>query len=190
MNEVKILARLNQSTYMPQLLKYYGSFQESNKLYLKMEYCVMNLKQRKRLTNKFKESELRHIIRDLTEILAFLHKNGIVHLDIKPENILIRSCSKRPRFILADYSLALEYKEASFDDIIDGDARYLAPELLNLTHNDDLLHLPKSDIYSLGMTILELILGNELISLFINFPVKIINPFSPQLQQIYPHTIP
>lgn len=60
-------------------------------------------------------------------------------------------------FKLADFGLSRSISSANTDDITEGDARYMAQELLN--ENKD---LSKADIFSLGATIYELIIRENL----------------------------
>ena len=155
------------------MLKYYGCWEESGKLFLKMEFCMMNLRQRQKCKTQFKESELRVIIRDLAEILSYLHESRVVHLDVKPDNILLRNKNKKPQYILADYSIATQLEALDQqEDIIEGDARYLAPELLNFEQPKG-LDLTSADVYSLGMTVFELMRGkHSFLSLFFVFFIR------------------
>ena len=95
----------------------------------------------------------RRVFEQLLQAVAYIHRSGIVHNDIKPENILITRADNDVRLI--DFGLA------------DDDAHYLArtlgctplyasPELLMQEKNID----ARSDIYSLGM-IMHDIFGNR-----------------------------
>jgi serine/threonine protein kinase len=98
---------------------------------------------------------LRRVIRDVLLGLQELHSQGIVHLDIKPENILQ---GKTGNFKLADLGMARFLTKITEDiNIPEGDCRYLAKELLSRTVLNFLPDLQKSDIFSLGITAYELI---------------------------------
>ena len=95
------------------------------------------------------------IMRDVLRGMNELHKKNIVHLDIKPENILIGNSGK---YKIADLGMArflLKISEA--DNIPEGDCRYLSKELLSKEVLNNIPDLKKSDIFSLGMTAYELI---------------------------------
>ena len=119
-----------------------------------MEYCKNNLQNIRMQTGRFSESELLTILKDLAHALSDLHRNNIVHLDVKPENILL---SHNNCFKLADFGLSRCISASNTDDVTEGDARYMAQELLN--ENKD---LSKADIFSLGATMYELIIGEDL----------------------------
>lgn len=68
--------------------------------------------------------------------------------------------SKSHCYKLADFGLSRNVLINTTDDISEGDSRYLPPELLN--EYNDCKDLHKADIFSLGATIYELIIGEEL----------------------------
>ena len=106
------------------------------------------------------EEDLRKIIRDILLGLSELHRQDIVHLDIKPGNILK---GKNQNYKLGDLGMARFLAKITEDvSIPEGDCRYLAKELLSRDVLSCLPDLKKSDIFSLGITAYELITLNEL----------------------------
>ncbi|XP_050574605.1 eukaryotic translation initiation factor 2-alpha kinase 1-like isoform X3 [Bombus affinis] len=81
--------------------------------------------------------------------LDYIHSRGIVHHDIKPSNIFI-STSGQLQIQLGDFGLACPLRSENHHSII-GTQMYAAPEQLQGKCD------PKSDIYSLGIVLLELI---------------------------------
>lgn len=90
--------------------------------------------------------------------LESLHKNNIVHLDIKPENILLSVAGK---FKLGDLGLCRIAQFNPGEELTEGDSKYLAKELLS-SLEDELPDLTKADIFSLGVTLFELVTMQEL----------------------------
>lgn len=82
-----------------------------------------------------------------------LHEQNLVHLDIKLDNILI---TDENRCKLADFGLVFDLSNSPRSRAIDGDSRYLAPELLQGNYG---LH---NDVFSLGISVLELACNLEL----------------------------
>jgi len=90
--------------------------------------------------------------------LIWIHKNGYVHLDIKPANIFMvepRQNSNVPTLKIGDFGLSRKIgstQRSKFEKFKKGDGHYLAPELLDksktITEN--------VDIYSLGITLYEM----------------------------------
>jgi len=95
------------------------------------------------------------VVRQIAESLASLHRAGFVHGDVKPENIrLINSGTA----ILVDLGFAHrpgENAEMMASGFVMGTANYLSPELCNTDPSDD----PASDVFSLGVTMFEMLTG-------------------------------
>ncbi|WP_281536027.1 GAF domain-containing serine/threonine-protein kinase [Cryobacterium breve] len=91
---------------------------------------------------------------DLAEGLDYIHGRGIVHRDIKPANILLAQYSSRfrARAKLTDFGIALSPASARLTEggATSGTAAYLSPEQ---AQGDEVG--PPSDIYSLGLVLLE-----------------------------------
>ncbi len=92
-----------------------------------------------------------YILRQVAEALAYIHNQGIIHKDIKPENILVAENSE---IKLIDFSLAQTKWDRllQFGKRIEGTPLYMAPEQIRGERCD-----PRTDIYSLGATIYELL---------------------------------
>ena len=92
--------------------------------------------------------------------LLFVHECGYIHTDIQPGNYLVDS---NGYIKLNDFSLAKRIRELPYmDDIIEGDARYISKELFHFEEYKNNKINDKSDVFSLGLTILELVAKIEL----------------------------
>ena len=99
------------------------------------------------------ETEIRTLLRCLMAAIKALSKNGYVHRDIKPGNIVKLSDGSRP-FVLLDLGLAFAVSETPLTapGVVPGTPHYLAPEMLTAPGNfrDALDH--RSDMYTAALT--------------------------------------
>eukprot|EP00581_Thalassiosira_minuscula_P003968 CAMPEP_0183747186 /NCGR_PEP_ID=MMETSP0737-20130205/67137_1 /TAXON_ID=385413 /ORGANISM="Thalassiosira miniscula, Strain CCMP1093" /LENGTH=804 /DNA_ID=CAMNT_0025982895 /DNA_START=182 /DNA_END=2593 /DNA_ORIENTATION=+ len=104
------------------------------------------------------------LLREVLLALALVHQQGMVHLDIKPENIMVKN--DNDLYKLGDFGLANVFTKseekagavASTPDIEEGDSRYMSKDLLDFNPKN----LTKCDIFSLGATMYEVCSGQPL----------------------------
>ncbi|KAL9190498.1 hypothetical protein ACHAXT_000204 [Thalassiosira profunda] len=133
------------------IVRYYQAWMEGNRLYIQTELCETTLQEEMR-TGVLKDERRRYkLLREMALALDLVHKSGLIHLDLKPDNIFV----KGDRYKLGDFGLVSKIE--NHDDVEEGDSRYMSMELLS----GDLDDLTKSDIFSLGATMYEICLGRE-----------------------------
>ena len=94
----------------------------------------------------------RRVLTGVGAALQFLHKNGFVHRDVKPENIIVGTDGAVK---LIDYDIARAVTAAPRDTRVLGTMGYAPPEQQGLAQSD-----PRSDIYALGV-LLNVMLTRE-----------------------------
>lgn len=139
----------------PNIVDIYDVGEDKNRHYIVMEYIKgYTLKQliQKRGALPYKESVW--LMKQLAGALMEAHRNGIIHRDVKSQNVLIKADGT---IKIADFGIALAHDamQITSKDSILGSVHYLAPEL---TKGDQATM--QSDIYSLGIVFFEMLTGD------------------------------
>ncbi|XP_076146249.1 serine/threonine-protein kinase 17A [Alosa pseudoharengus] len=79
----------------------------------------------------FKEGDVKRLLRQILEGVAFLHRKNVVHLDLKPQNILLTSDSPLGDIKIVDFGLSRMVSSSQEIREIMGTPEYVAPEILN-----------------------------------------------------------
>lgn len=128
--------------------------------YLVMEYIEGETLSRRLDAGPLDPREAATLAVDLSAALDALHRRGVVHRDVKPSNVLLGAPVRRgDRWTakLADFGIAhvLDDPRVTTPGMVVGTAAYMAPE--QITKGDP---GPASDIYSLGLVLLEALTGS------------------------------
>lgn len=102
-------------------------------------------------------SEAELVLRDIARALAYAHRCGVVHRDVKPENIFLDEITGRA--LLSDFGVARsieENTELTATGTAIGTPTYMSPEQIDGGHLDG-----RSDLYSLGMVGWEMLSGQR-----------------------------
>src|SRR5205807_9698403 len=104
---------------------------------------------------KDKPENLMALILELVEGLRQIHKHQVIHRDIKPENIMVNLNSFEIKYI--DFGTSCHEKDC-LNVGFGGTLKYVAPEIIkNEKHTYTFEQLLKTDYWSLGMTLWQLI---------------------------------
>jgi serine/threonine-protein kinase len=103
---------------------------------------------------QFGEDAALYIVLQAGKALQYLHGKGILHRDVKPDNILLTR-DNTVKLIDLGFATALGEDEGSASDTTLGTAAYMSPEQARGTGDLDV----RSDIYSLGATLYQIVVG-------------------------------
>ena len=95
--------------------------------------------------------QIQEIFIQICRALEYIHSHGVVHYDIKPDNILVTTTSGSPQAKVVDFGLARGKMESR--QFTAGTVRYMAPEVIVGAKQADY----RSDLYALGIILYELI---------------------------------
>lgn len=152
-------ARLMSSLHNEHLLPIYASGEaeiNGDQRY----YIVMPLMSGGTLRARIRRSPLSlegacQCLRDIADALDYIHRQGVIHRDIKSSNVLLDDAGK---CYLADFGIARDVSESTQFTItgsVLGTVDYVAPELFLPGHKAD----DRSDLYSLGVLLFEVVTG-------------------------------
>ncbi|MCH7960184.1 MAG: protein kinase [Candidatus Hydrogenedentes bacterium] len=151
--EAKAAAALNH----PNIVTVFSTGEQDGKYYIAMEFVDgMTLSQLVRSEGAQGTKRVVRYMIQVADALDEAHDKGLIHRDIKPQNLLI---DQKDRIKVTDFGLARfthEHTELTADGARLGTPRYMSPEqceALPLTHH--------TDIYSLGTVMFELLSGRQ-----------------------------
>lgn len=110
-----------------------------------------------RWRGKMPYEQIRTVVGDVLLAMDDAHASGVVHRDLKPDNVLVRNDAGRLRPKVADFGIAkvVEGTTYTVSGALLGTCRYMSPEQVKTPSLAD----HRSDIYSLGITLYELVTG-------------------------------
>jgi serine/threonine protein kinase, bacterial len=137
----------------------YAYFVEQGEFYLIQEYVDgQTLSERVQAQGIFTENQVRQLLTDLLPTLAYVHQRGIVHRDIKPDNIML--CHRNNTPILIDFGAVKETMSTMMtasgnmgQSIVIGTPGFMPIEQMSGRP------MFASDIYALGLTVIYLLTG-------------------------------
>ena len=140
----------------PSIIKYYDFFNEGDLYGLVMEYLpYLNLSEHLKRSGPFAFENALRMIKMITQALVFIHDKKLVHLDLKPSNVLIA--------FDAENRMTIKLLDFGFSQIIGtseikrgGTLAYMAPEQTGILHKA-IDH--RADLYALGIILYEILVG-------------------------------
>ncbi|HJQ22208.1 MAG TPA: protein kinase [Gemmatimonadaceae bacterium] len=141
LREARLAAKLSH----PNIIPIHAVEERDGYVYYVMAFVDgETLAQRVRTRGPLPSTEAARLLREVAWALAYAHGQGVVHRDVKPDNILLETASGRA--LVADFGIAAAAGDASADGVA-GTPEFMSPEQALGTIVD-----ARSDIYALGAT--------------------------------------
>ena len=154
-NEITILKKLSH----PNIIKIYEYYSTGNSFYIINEYCEHG-ELFKKIQMDFNENQIAFMAYQIISAVLYLHEKGIMHRDIKLENILIshiemNPCTNREYYWLKliDFGGSKMINKEQRETNVVGTTYYVAPEVLTKNYNY------KCDCWSIGVILYMLVTG-------------------------------
>lgn len=155
-SEAETLEKLGNHDQIPRLLAY---FDENQEFYLVQEYIEGHTLAEELIPGKrWSESEVIQLLQEVLEILEFVHRQGVIHRDIKPDNIIRRASDNK--LVLVDFGAVKQLRTQLVTaggqpsaTVVIGTPGYMP------TEQGQGKPRPNSDIYSLGIIAIQALTG-------------------------------
>ena len=153
-NELAIVHNLNHTNLLkPQHVDSWHSMPYLTMMYCSNGSCVNRI-------GKMTDDELLHFLRDVSAGLAYLHRHGIIHQDIKPDNILI---DDNGQYLITDFGISSRARNTLRKSMVVQDEHLKSTGTIDYMGPERFSEQPEpvmaSDIWALGATVFELIEG-------------------------------
>jgi serine/threonine protein kinase len=156
--EAETLQQLGSHEQIPRLLAF---FEENQEFYLVQEYIVGHtLSSELGTQQKWVESAVHRLLREVLTILEFVHGRGVIHRDIKPDNIMRRDADGK--LVLIDFGAIKQVRTPQYPNLGEvtktiaiGTPGYMPLEQAGGTPR------PSSDLYALGMIGIQALTGQH-----------------------------
>ena len=148
--EASTAARLRH----PNIIKIYAVGRENDAVYFVMDYLPSGLANRLEATQSLPEDYVLRVGVDVARALGFAHREGVIHRDIKVDNILFDTHGNA---VVADFGIARAlsgYTNQTGTNMVVGTPQYFAPEQARAKPLDG-----RADLYSLGVTLFRAATG-------------------------------
>jgi serine/threonine-protein kinase len=151
--EIETVARLQH----PHILSVLDSGEAAGRLWFTMPYIDgESLRDRLRRERQLPLEDAVRITREAAQALGYAHRHGVVHRDVKPENLLL---TEDGNTLVADFGVAraLAGGETQLTEtgLVVGTPTYMSPEQASGTRDLD----PRSDVYALATVLYEMLAG-------------------------------
>ncbi len=151
LDQIRRECRLHAMLVHDNICKMLAHFEDEDKVYLVLENCVggtLRGAMEATKAKRFEEVAVARYVAELARALAHCHESGVLHLDVKPDNVLLDAAG---RLKLCDFGWAS-------DDVVEnvrcGTLDYMSPEMVRQCD-----YAADADVWALGAVAYELLTG-------------------------------
>ncbi|XP_070841785.1 serine/threonine-protein kinase 17A [Chaetodon trifascialis] len=189
MDIIHEIAVLELATASTRVVNLHQVYEMTSEMVLVLEFAaggeIFNQCVSDREDEAFSEEDVKRLMRQILEGVSFLHQNNIVHLDLKPQNILLTSSSPLGDIKIVDFGLSRMVNSHQELREIMGTPEYVAPEILNYEPIST-----ATDMWSIGvlayvmLTGISPFLGEDKQETFLNISQLNVSYSEEELQQL------
>ncbi|MGK7920988.1 MAG: RDD family protein [Trichodesmium sp.] len=181
--EIEALGRVGHHPQIPRLL---DNFDENHEFYLVQEYVEgVSLSQELPPGKPWQENQVIEMLREVLQILQYIHQQEVIHRDIKPDNIIRRNIDNK--LVLIDFGCLKQVGDTQLktqggkvlSTMAVGTEGYMAPE------QNQGRAFPCSDFYALGMIGIQALTGKNAMELQMQYTNQLTGEV--QWQPLAPH---
>ncbi|KAM9712719.1 serine/threonine-protein kinase 17A isoform 2-T2 [Menidia menidia] len=183
------IAVLELATASPRVVTLHQVYEMASEMVLVLEFAaggeIFNQCVSEREDEAFSQEDVKRLMRQILEGVSFLHQNNIVHLDLKPQNILLTSSSPVGDIKIVDFGLSRRVSSHHELREIMGTPEFVAPEILNYEPIST-----ATDMWSIGVLAYVMLtgfspfLGEDKQETFLNISQLNVSYSAEELQQL------
>ena len=155
LEQIKLEEEITKVCKSQNTVNFYRRLENDEYIIFELEFCQTDLREYLNENGEIGRDKglFKEIVKGIVKALKTLHKKGIMHRDIKPDNIFIKDTESDEKIIkLGDFGCSIFIKDNTSEPM--GTIFYSAPEIIKNIEYDE-----KCDLWSLGVTLFELYFG-------------------------------